>query len=229
MVLAIGVVLGAVTARADTSVPVAPCAGCLLDLPDASGPVSLVVVLHGDLEHASKWFERWSEATRARGWGLLALQCPEDLGCEEGRWYRWNGNPNWVTDQVAEVSKHVELDPAQTFLVGWSGGATYVGQHSQAWGRKFSGLVIHGGGGAPASRRCPRRALPAYFLVGDENQFHAYARQYRAYLERCGSKVLWDVNRGADHLHEDMALDTRKANEILDWLVAQATTEQSDK
>ncbi|MCW5803202.1 MAG: alpha/beta fold hydrolase [Deltaproteobacteria bacterium] len=199
----------------------APCEGCVLELPAkvaAGDPVPLLVVLHGDSEQASKWFERWRRPALERGYGILALQCPEKLGCPGGSWYRWNGDPRWVTDQVRAVAERVELDRSRTVLVGWSGGATFIGAHAERWDRDFAAIVIHGGGVPPRSGRCAIRALPTYFLVGGRNVFHASARELRDYALRCGSDVEWDLTQGADHPAEDRLLDERRANHILDWL-----------
>src|SRR5687767_8085447 len=74
----------------------APCEGCLLDVPKREGRIPLLVVMHGDEEKAAKWFARWRGPAIERGFAILALQCPENLGCNESRWYRWRGDPSWV-------------------------------------------------------------------------------------------------------------------------------------
>jgi poly(3-hydroxybutyrate) depolymerase len=196
----------------------APCDGCFLELPSGDGPVPLLVVLHGDSEHARKWFDRWRGPALEHGYGILALECPAKLGCPDGSWYRWNGDPKWITDQVDAVAMRVELDRSRTILVGWSGGATYIGTHAERWHRDFAAIVFHGGGVAPPNRKCAARALPTYFLVGDRNWFHGATRELRTYAAGCGSDVLWDVVEGADHQAEDRLLDARRANQIFDWL-----------
>jgi poly(3-hydroxybutyrate) depolymerase len=200
----------------------APCEGCLLDVPDRRGPVPLVVLMHGDDEQASKWFERWREPALAQGFAVLALQCPEELGCKESCWYRWGGDPRWVIEQVAEVEQRVKIDRSRTFLVGWSGGATYIGLNAERWHRHFAAIAIHGGGVVPKHGRCPSRAVPAYFFVGDRNMHHGATKRLHDYFERCGSETRWDLIEGADHDEEDDALDARKAGEILEWLAERA-------
>jgi poly(3-hydroxybutyrate) depolymerase len=101
---------------------------------------------------------------------VLSLQCPVDQGCKDS-WWKWNGDPGWIVDQVAAVAKAVPIDPARIYLAGWSGGATYLGMHAPAWSAAFAAVVIHGGGHRP-SAGCPERPLPAYFLAGDRNPFH---------------------------------------------------------
>jgi polyhydroxybutyrate depolymerase len=205
-------------AQVASAAPVAPCARCTLDAPaKRDGMLPLVVVLHGDRESASHAASRWRAAVIARGWALLALQCPTDRGCKDSFW-QWDGEPSWVLDQIARAGKTIAIDPARIYLVGWSGGATYMGRHAQAWQDAIAALVIHGGGHEPYDEACPSRALPAYFLVGDKNPLHALMKDLRAYYDRCKQEAVWDLVRGADHDGEDRALDTKKTRAILDWL-----------
>src|SRR5579862_1765049 len=104
---------------------VASCKGCTLELPETTDPVPLVVVLHGDREPASAAAARWRPATTQHGWALLALQCPTELGCK-GSWWQWDGDPSWVRDQVTAAATQHAIDPARIYLVGWSGGASYI-------------------------------------------------------------------------------------------------------
>lgn len=198
----------------------APCARCTLDAPTSREPVPLVVVLHGDREHASAAAARWRATVAKRGWALLSLECPAELGCKQSFW-QWDGDPSWVSDQVAAVAKQVAIDPARIYLVGWSGGASWIGWRATAWAPVFAAVVIHGGGMPPDSDACPDR-LPAYFLVGDKNPRHFSAKDLRAYFDACKQDVTWDLVAGADHAKEEAALTRAKANAILDWLAARA-------
>lgn len=200
--------------------PVAPCTDCRLELPaERSQPLPLLVVLHGNHEDADASMKRWRDAALGRGWAVLGLTCPEAAGCKQSRWYRWNGDPAWVTRQVRAVGKHLRIDPGRVFLAGWSGGATYIGMNAHRWPSLFSAVVYHGGGQPPLSTSaCPTHALPAYFLVGDENWAHGAARKLRAYYERCDQEHVWDLLEGADHPAEDRALDRPRADRILRWL-----------
>lgn len=197
----------------------APCAGCVLEAGRGDDPVPLVVVLHGDREHAPAAAARWRAAIRARGWALLALECPRRLGCADSFW-RWDGDPGWIEAQVDAAAARLAIDPARVYLVGWSGGASYLGAHAARWHDRFAAIVVHGGGMAPAEADCPARALPAYFLVGDHNPLHALARALRSYFDGCGGDVVWDLVAGADHDREAAALTAKKAASILDWLAA---------
>jgi poly(3-hydroxybutyrate) depolymerase len=177
----------------------------------------LLVVLHGDRERADAAARRWRAAARERGWAVLSLQCPRDQGCKDS-WWQWNGDPAWLVAQIDALK--IPVDASRIVLVGWSGGATYIGMHAQAWSDRFAAIVIHGGGQAPLADGCPDRALPAYFLVGDKNPLHGLATDLRDWWQGCTKDVTWDLVRGADHEHEDRALDRKKALAILDWLAA---------
>ncbi len=194
-----------------------PCKRCTLDAPaKLDQPAPLVVVLHGDRQSASDAVARWRGAVSKRGWVVLGLQCPADLGCKDSFW-KWDGDPSWVIDQVDKVEHALKIDPAHVYLVGWSGGATYIGRHAQAWESVFAALVIHGGGHEPYDDACVKE-LPAYFLVGDKNPLHELMKDLRAYFDRCHQDVTWDLVRGGDHDKEERALDGKKAAAILDWL-----------
>jgi poly(3-hydroxybutyrate) depolymerase len=187
----------------------------VVQLPDGKDPVPLVVVLHGDREKAAPAAARWKAAVAKRGWALLAIDCPRDLGCKDS-WWQWDGDPSYVIDKVAALG--ARIDPKRVYLIGWSGGASYIGWRAKAWSATFAAIVIHGGGMAPSDPGCADR--PVYFLVGDKNPLHKLAQQLRAYYEGCHAEVVWDMISGADHNHEEMALSVKKAGAILEWLAA---------
>jgi poly(3-hydroxybutyrate) depolymerase len=213
--------------------PKPPCTGCTLDVPAKAPkqtvePMPLLVVLHGDREHAAPAVARWRAAASKRGWAVLGLECPKELGCKDSFW-QWNGDPVWVTEQVAKVGKSIAIDPARVALVGWSGGGSYIGLRAQTWPATFSGVVVHGGGMAPMTEGCAKLALPSYFLVGDRNPLHRLAQDLRAHFDGCKQVVVWDLVRGGDHDREERALDAKKALAILDWLYARPRVRPSQR
>ena len=125
----------------------------VLAVPAGDKAVPLLVVLHGDREHAAKAAARWSAATKSLGWALLALECPRASGCKDSFW-QWNGDPSWLLDVVARVQKQHPIDSKRIYLAGWSGGATYIGWHVQSWAKVFAGVVVHGGGAPPTDMTC---------------------------------------------------------------------------
>ena len=212
-IVAVVVVLAASRANAGA------CKRCVVELPTGSDPVPLVVVLHGDREHAPAAAARWHTAVKQRGWALLALDCPTELGCIDSFW-KWDGDPSWVIAEVETVRARRAIDPRRIYLVGWSGGASYIGSRAPDWTATFAALVIHGGGMPPRSTDCASHGPPAYFLVGDNNPLHGLNERLRDYLEACHQEVTWDLVRGGDHAREEAALTAKKAAAILDWLDA---------
>ena len=189
----------------------------VFEAPAGKDPVPLVVVLHGDREHAPAAAARWHAAVKKKGWALLALECPADQGCKDS-WWRWDGDPTWIGDQIDAIAKQRAIDRKHVYLVGWSGGGSYMGYRATAWSSRFAALVIHGGGMAPATNDCPDPGLPVYFLVGDRNPLHKLAKALRSYFDSCKQDVVWDLVAGADHEKEESALTAKKAEAILGWL-----------
>jgi poly(3-hydroxybutyrate) depolymerase len=217
------VLVVALTASAAAAPPQPPCTRCTLDVPAKhDDPVPLLVVLHGDRDHAANTAKRWRAAAKERGWALLSLECPKADGCT-GSWWQWNGDPAWVIAQVAAVQRSLSIDPARIYLAGWSGGATYIGMRGPAWTEMFAGVVIHGGGHPPGTD-CPSPALAAYFLVGDANPLHRGAVELRAWFDGCQQQVDWDLVKRGDHDKEERALTKAKGIAILDWLAARPRT-----
>lgn len=212
--LSLAVVFAAGTAHAD---PAPPCKACTLDvpkrIPDAGAP--LLVVLHGDRELASTSAQRWRAATKERGWVLLSLQCPVDEACKDS-WWKWNGDPAFISAQIDRVAKRVKIDRTRIGLVGWSGGASFMGANANRL--DYAGLVFHGGGMTGEETDCPPKPQRAYFLVGDSNPLHRLAIDLRKQFEHCKAEVVWDVIKNGDHDREDRALDRKKALLILDWI-----------
>jgi poly(3-hydroxybutyrate) depolymerase len=182
-------------------------------------PVPLVVVLHGDTDNGRERATKWRDAVLARGWALLSLDCPDELGCD-GSWYKWKHDPGWIREQVREVMARHRIDASRVYLVGWSGGATFIGKHVQQWPRMFAATVIHGGGVPPSAADCPEFPFPAYFLVGYKNPAHGGSKRLREYFESCDQEVRWDLLPGATHPKEDAALTRHKADQILGWLAS---------
>ena len=195
--------------------PTPPCDRCVLELPSTiETDTPMLVVLHGDREHARDAAARWRSATKARGWILLALEVPDGTS-----WWEWNGDASWVIARAEKVASEAKLDGRRMFLAGWSGGATYIGDHVQAWDGVFAALVVHGGGRAPVEAACVKR-IPAFFLVGDRNPLHRLAIELRRYLEGCRQDVVWDLVKRGAHDAERKALTRAKATAILRWLAA---------
>jgi poly(3-hydroxybutyrate) depolymerase len=194
-----------------------PCAGCLASLPASAEAAPLLVLLHGDFEPASRIYAKWRGWAEERGIAVLAPACPVSEGCK-GSWWRWNGEAAWLEHQIDALGQLHAIDRERLWVVGWSGGASYLGWRTQELERTFAAVVIHGGGMAPANDFCPRSKASVYFLVGDKNPLHALAVDLRAHYEACGQDVQWSLLPGAAHDGEWDGLDASRGKSILDWL-----------
>jgi poly(3-hydroxybutyrate) depolymerase len=177
-----------------------------------------LVLLHGDGESAAAVFDAWSSAAEARGIAVFAPSCPREEGCTSQSWWRWNGSPSWLTGQIDVFAKRRPFDADRIWIVGWSGGASYIGYRSQELERTFAAMVFQGGGMPPASEACAPSPASVYFLVGDKNPLHSLAVELRDHYATCGNDLTWTLLKGADHAGEWRALPSHRES-ILDWLV----------
>jgi hypothetical protein len=168
-------------------------------------------------------FQAWEPAAAARGVAVLALACFGAQGCASKSWWQWNGSPAWIVDQASAFAELRPIDEQRRWIVGWSGGGTYIGMRTQELESSFAALVIHGGGVAPASGSCSSARAPVYFLVGDANPLHYLAEGLRDYYRHCGNEVTWTLLAGAAHDGERRALAAHR-EAILDWLEAKGRT-----
>ena len=194
------------------------CKGCVASAPKGEEKVPLLVVLHGDWGGGPKLMhDTWVRFTKSRNVALLALMCPKDDGCP-GSWWKWNGDPKWIEKQIDAFAEDHPIDRDRLWIAGWSGGATYIGMHTQEIERTFAGIVIHGGGYRPSREGCANKPLPAvFFLYGDHNPLHAHAVELHDHYEACGNELSTTLLEGADHEGEWKALESN-GGKILDWL-----------
>jgi len=177
-----------------------------------------VVLLHGDNQDPKTLAAAWLPSLRRRDIALLAIQCPRELGCQ-GSYWRWNGEASYIRAAVDKLGGLRAIDEKRRWLVGWSGGASYMGYRTQDLEPWFAALVFHGGGMGPALSPCSAEARPVFFLVGDKNPLHHLAQGLRQHYERCQQPVRWDVVGGADHGGEWRAL-AGHIDGLVDALVA---------
>jgi predicted esterase len=210
--------IGPRPARAERDVP---CAGCVLLAPQGDAPRPLLVLLHGDEGSPTKVVSAWQKAAEAAGVVLFAPRCPTALGCA-GSYWRWDGDPGWVLDQVTAVERLHAIDPRRRYLAGWSGGTTYATLHVSSWFPTFAAASFAGGGVPAHDGRCVAHAgggcAPIHYLAGDRNPLFDLAVGARQELEACGHDVVWDLHRGADHAGEWRAYE-REVPALLAWLL----------
>jgi poly(3-hydroxybutyrate) depolymerase len=196
-----------------------PCAGCIASLPASPDAAPLIVVLHGDGETPQDVFGSWEKHAAPRGIAVLAPACPVKEGCSADSWWKWNGDPGWLVDQASRLSELHAIDRQRLWLVGWSGGGSYIGYRTREFERTFAAIVIHGGGMPPATDACGDERVDVYFLVGDANPLHSLAVGLRDYYLRCNHDVTWTLLKKADHGGERKALEGH-IDGMIDWLAA---------
>ena len=198
----------------------APCAGCLLVVPDH--PAGLLVVLHGDDAGASSAISDWRHAARHAQLALFAPQCPSDRGCQ-GSWWRWalsdQHDPQWLDAQIARAASAARTD--RVYVAGFSGGASYLA----SWAPAHAGAIARVAfvsGGYPASQLCPARPMSALFLIGSEDpMLERYVRPLADWLTTCANvDITWRVVPRLGHAAMHAALRNGRAAEVVSWLIA---------
>ena len=212
------------TARAAKRRTEFPCAACITDLPDppVATKAPVLVLLHGDGQGPLAVAPLFAKEAAARGLVLFVPKCPKADGCKDARWWAWGKDPGWFDAQLDAIDAVQPIDRERLWLVGWSGGGSYIGEVAPALFGRFAAVVIVGGGMPPSVQTCPQTcALPAYFLVGDKNPLHALAKDLRAWFDGCAQDVTWDLLPGKDHAGEHAEISkASKAATIVDWLEA---------
>lgn len=197
----------------------APCTGCVSSWTEGSDPAPLLVLLHGDWGNdATALHAAWEPLVAAQGITLLSLACPKDKGCQ-GSYWKWNGPPEWIDDQVDALAQKRAVDRTRMWIAGWSGGATYIGFRTLDLEKRFSAFVIHGGGAPPGTTDCGASSFGAYFLVGSSNPLHGLQVGLHDYYVACKEETQWTVLSGADHDVEWKALSSH-GPEIVRWLLS---------
>lgn len=221
--------------------PAPLCKGCLFAA--AKGEHRpLLVLLHGDRQPPRRMIAAFRAAAARHDVALLAPPCPKEDGCDQRSFWRWNADPSWLAALVDRAVAAHDLDPDRVALVGWSGGATYLGKRMAELddrddrddlddlGARYSAAILVGGG-VPSPRCAKRSPMPVFLLQGDHNPNHHLAVALRESLLACGHEVQWHLVRGADHAAEWKALTRssmqRQIFEFLDAHPRRAATSAS--
>ena len=216
-----------------------PCAGCLVEVPAGyrrGHPAALLVVLHGDEGAPGLIANAFGPIASSHNMIMFAPQCPTALGCrfangtggDTNSWWSWlqysqTYDDAWVGDQVARIESAYDLDRTREYLVGWSGGADYLGWYAFQHSASFAGAAFLAGG-VPYHPSCPATHLAAYFLDGaaDPRYLSGQPLQVRSILAHCGDKTKLVVIPGADHEGSLLAASSPgTATSIVRWLLQQ--------
>jgi len=184
-----------VVTRGDAPAP--PCAGCVF-VPAKTKGRPLVVLMHGDDQRATKMAQAFADTAADRDFAVFAPECPEQQGCDRQSFWRWNGDPEWIGKLVDELVSHHGLDPDRVWIVGWSGGATYLGYHLAHLGTRYAAVGFLGGGIAGPGG-CPKQKLPVYVVAGDKSPYFTMVRGLRNHLDDCKLPVTWKQLDRHDH------------------------------
>lgn len=126
-----------------------------------------------------------------------------------------------MTQVIAQIEarRGATFDERSRALVGWSGGASYIGYRSQAFEALFPRILFHGGGIPPAQTTCLEHSQAAVaFFVGDKNPLHYLATTLRDYYTQCHADVTFTLLPGKNHGGEWLALTKARVAEWLAWL-----------
>lgn len=203
-----------------------PGPGCVLRLP--AGPPGrsrpLVVALHGDNGSPAQLVELLQGEAERRGLAVLALACPQELGCDRRSFWQWGGAPSFIAAQVDALLSAREpsgaptwmLDRERVYLLAWSGGASYLTDVMAQLPGRFAAVALLGGG-MPSRQTgaCARCPVPIYYVLGERNPLAALARSARDALRACGHPLHFETLPRADHAGEWAALRHGKLGEVL--------------
>lgn len=219
-----------------------PCAGCEVYVPSTYNPevpTELLVALHGDEGVSSLIASAFTPAVSRANVILFAPQCPNDEGCRlrngtagyTNSWWGWlqyskQYDDHWISREVSAIAARYNLDRSREYLVGWSGGADYLGWYALTHASQFAAAAFVVGG-TPYDQSCPSERLAGYFLMGstDFRYQSGQPTEVAAVLRRCGDPTKMIVLPGDDHETTIMAvIDQGYATRILSWLLRHRLT-----
>lgn len=187
-----------------------PCPGCFMNTPpdyDPAQPTALMVTFHGDEGDPDyiKW--KLEDQVADAGMLMLSLKCPNALGCNQydGSWWQWEAyvaghDETWVGEQVDAVEAEYNVELQRVFLVGFSGGSSYLSWYARDFSDRFAAVAYLAGGYAPWNGQCQEPCpIPAYFLIGTNDFLLDGAQELRDYYQSCGHEVVFDLHQGIDH------------------------------
>lgn len=216
-----------------------PCTDCRVHVPPGYAPgvaTRLVVALHGDEGRdygtsaaTAGVIDLWRGGADDRGFIVLALACPAELGCN-GAWSDWlaaegyrvsDAALEWLDAQVDAIEATYAIDTSAEYLAGYSGGAYWLGYVAPARSARFAATAFVAGGmpAYHAFHGCPSCSIPGYFLGGDGDYRTAGQMSDTATaFDGCGQEIMLDLVTG-DHQQTIASLGGGKAGDVLDWFL----------
>jgi predicted esterase len=169
-------------------------------VPNAEGPLPMVVAFHGDEGHPSEavrwyWEPVWSSH---QSFVLVMMKCP---GCTS--WYQGDTGPNvqYVWDVLADVAGEYDVDVSRVYAIGYSGGSSFLSMHGLEFQEVFAGIQWHCGGGWGPYAPPPREdcKVDARFVISEDDFLWDNAKAMESLLLNNGHHVDFVVAQCSGH------------------------------
>jgi len=217
------------------------CTGCYLFVPpghDSSAPAPLVVAFHGDGGPTAPAHILAALEVDAAEQGVLVFAPRVPSGSSWRTWGRSSGyDPDWLTDRIRDVAAEHAVDPTRIYLVGQSGGSTFLGWYAPTHADWFAGVAYFAGGEGYCSSSsfargdycgettCPACPMRADLFFGSEDGVYPRSSVDRldAYFhDECGEAGAYEVLDGAGHSDVACEAQTRGliASMLSSWLAS---------
>jgi poly(3-hydroxybutyrate) depolymerase len=154
-----------------------------------SGPLPLIVTLHGSGRDGESLVSRWRNLAEEEG---IVLAGPDST--DSRHWGSPQDGPAFLRDLVEDVRRSQPVDPRRVYLFGHSAGALFALQMASLESEYFAAAAIHGGALLSSQFSIfdyARRKLPIHMTIGDQDAFFpiADARATRDVLRERGFPV----------------------------------------
>lgn len=162
--------------------------------PPGSGPYPLVVILHGDDgQPAAPWNSGWGPLW-AEEQSFIAMM-PKAPTAPTNSW--WQGdleaNAAWLIAAVASVADGHDVDIDRIYLIGYSGGSTFLGAFAPLYQDVFAAVQFTCGG-APATYTpppAPECRIPGRFVMADDDFMVQLAEPLYESFVALGHEMTW--------------------------------------
>lgn len=197
-----------------------------LYVPDgATGPLPMVVLLHGSGGNGLFMLQRWQDIAAREHIVLLA---PDSLHTNVG-WDLHNDGPDYIHAAIQAVAAGHPIDFHRLYLFGQSGGAVYALNLAMLESEYFAAAAYHAGGWRkPAEYHFAdyaKRKIPIAAFVGDKDEYFSLdsIKETKRILTQRGFPAELHLLHGRVHAYTDVPADFHdtvwnflKANTLID-------------
>ena len=182
--------------------------------PAATGPLPVLVLLHGAGDLAENFAEAWKSLARKKRIVLIAPQLPRDLTLEAHI-------PKILPCLVEDVRKQASLDPHRIYLFGYSMGGYLAFDGALLDSDYFAAAAVHAMGIDDEYVSIVQRAtrkIPIDISIGDHDQMVSIAqvRKTRALLQKSGFPIHY--REIFDHTHNYYEMSDTINNDVWHFL-----------